>query len=162
MHVVRLAAPSRIGEIVEFQDLRWIGLRRIAHPDPDQVLALDDRIAPHAEVLRDVVLSRDLDALAARLELEPVVHAADVVAFAPAVGELGAAMAAAIVERDDAAAVAAIEHDRLLEDGAGEEFAVDQLVIPRRDVPAVLQKGLSLGAHQNPPAAILAELRPAV
>src|SRR5207245_2197808 len=89
----------------------------------------------------------DLDALAARLELEAVVHAADVVALAPAVRELGAAMATAVVERDDAAAISPVKEHRLLQDGAREQFAVDQLFVPGRDVPAVLQKGLSFRSH---------------
>jgi hypothetical protein len=64
-----------------------------------------------------------------------VVHAAHVVAFAPAVGELGAAVAAAVVERHDAAAVSRIEQHRLLEDGAREKLAAVELVVPGGHVP---------------------------
>src|SRR5216117_2527808 len=88
--------------------LRRVGLGRLAHQDPDQVIALHHGVAAHAEALRDVVLSRDLDALAARLELEAVVHAADVVALAPAIRELGAAVAAAVVERGHPPAVSPV------------------------------------------------------
>src|SRR5207237_4063363 len=126
-----------------------LGPGRVAHPDPDQVIALDHRVAAHPETLRDVVLPRDLDALAARVELEAVVYATDVVAFAPAVRELGAAMAAAVVERDHAAAVAPVEDDRLLQQRARKQPTVDQLVIPGRDIPAVQQKGVGFRSHSR-------------
>src|SRR5947209_13903227 len=111
------------------------------------MIALHHGVAAHAETLPDVVLSRDLDALAARLELEAVVHAAEVVALAPAVRELGAAVAAAVVERDHPAAVSLVKENRLLQDRAREQCSVDQLFVPGRDVPAVLQKGLSFRSH---------------
>ena len=47
-------------------DQRRVGLGRVAHPDPDQVVARHHRIAAHAELGRDHVLARDLDALARR------------------------------------------------------------------------------------------------
>ena len=61
----------------------------LAHPDPDQVVALDHRVAAHAELGGDVVLAGDLDALARGIELQAVVHAADAIAFAagPATAE---------------------------------------------------------------------------
>jgi hypothetical protein len=149
VHVIRLAAPLRIRQVVELQDLRRVGERGIAHPDPHQVLLLEHRVAANAQAARDVVLPRDLDALAARVELEPVVHAADVVALHAPVGELGAAVAAPVVQRNHPAAVALVEQHRLLQDRAREQLAVDQLVVPRRDVPAVLQKGLRLGSHRT-------------
>ena len=72
------------------------------------------------------------------VELHAVVHAADIVAFDPPHRERRRAMATAVVERDDLAAGAAIEHDRLLQDGAGQLLAVDQFVIPGRDVPGIV------------------------
>jgi hypothetical protein len=144
VHVVGLAAPARIAQVREVEDLRGVGLRRVAHPDPHQVLALDHRVAAHAELRRDVVLPRDLHAAAARIELEAVVHAAHAVALEPAVRELRAAVRAAVVERHDLAAFAAVDHHRLLEDGAREQPAVDQLVVPRRDIPAAHQEHCSL------------------
>jgi hypothetical protein len=80
-----------------------------------------------------------------------VVHAADVVAFHAAVGKPRAAVAAAVVQRHDAAAVAFVEEHGLAEDGAREELAVDELVVPRGDVPAVLQKSLRLRSHSGLP-----------
>ena len=49
-------------------------------------------------------------------------------------------MATAIVERNDFSARAPIEHDRPLQNGAGELPAVDQFVIPGRDIPGISQK----------------------
>jgi hypothetical protein len=147
VHVVGLAAPGGIAQVGKIEDLRRVRLRRVAHPDPHQGVALDHRVAPHPELRRDVVLPGDLHAAAARVVLEAVVHAAQAVAFAPAVRELRAAMRAAVVERHRAAAVALVEHHRLLEERALEELAVDQLVVPGRDVPRVHEETLRLGSH---------------
>src|SRR5258708_20146444 len=106
------------------------------------MVALHHRVAAYPETLRDVVLPRNLDALAARVELEAVVHAAQVVAFAPAVGELGAAMAAAVVERHHPAAIPPIEDHRLIEQRARQKPPVDHLLIPPPDLPAVHQQPL--------------------
>ena len=139
--------PARLGvrsfPIVQrrvVDDQRRIGLGGIAHPDPDQVVAQLDRVAAHAEPRRDHVLAGNLDALAGRVELHAVVHAADAVALDAPHRQRRAAMTAAVVHRDDPAAFALVEDDRLVEDGAGELGAVDQLVVPGRDVPAVLQE----------------------
>ena len=46
-------------------------------------------------------------------------------------------MRAAVVQRDDLAALAPVEQDVVLEQRAGEHSPVDQLVVPGGDVPAV-------------------------
>src|SRR6185437_7457913 len=120
-------------------------------PDPDQIVALDHGIAAHAELCRDHVLAGNLDALAAGLELHAVIHAADVVAFDPPHRQRRGAVAAAIIERDDPAAGAAIDHDRLLQNRAGEFRAVDQLVIPGRDIPAIAKEDSVIVRHDFPP-----------
>ena len=53
----------------------------ITHPDPDQVVALDDRVTAHAQLGRDHVLARDLRAAPGRIEPDAVVHAAHAVAL---------------------------------------------------------------------------------
>ena len=54
------ACPSmRVVQGREVDDERRVGLRRIAHPDPDQVVALHDRVAAHAELGGDHVLARE-------------------------------------------------------------------------------------------------------
>ena len=150
MHIAGQPAPFGIGERRIIHDQVGIGFFDLAHPDPDQVVALDHRIAAHAEFWRNHVLAGDLDALAAGLELHAVIHAADVVALDPAHRERRGAMATAIVERDHLAARAAIDHDRPLQDRAGELFAVDQFVIPGRDVPGIAKKD-SVIRHDTPP-----------
>jgi len=118
---------------------------------PGDVVALHDGEAAHAEPLGDVVLAGDLDALAARVELEPVIHAADIVAFHSPVGKLGPAVAAAVVERHHPSAVAFVEKDRGFQDGARQELAVDELVVPGRDVPGVRKEGSGGSAHGSVP-----------
>jgi hypothetical protein len=125
-----------------------IGLGRIAHPDPHQVVALDDRVAAHAQLGRHHVLARDLDALAGGVELQAVVHAAHAVAFAAAQVQRHAAVAAAVLQRDDLAALALVEQHGLLQQRAREQLAVDEFVVPGGHVPAVLQEHRSSpGAH---------------
>ena len=141
VQVARMPAPARVAQVREVEDLRRVRFRRIAHPDPDQAVAFDHRIAAHAELGRNVVLPGNLHALARRVEFQPVVHAAHAVALDAAVGEQRAAMAAAVVERHRLAGIALVQHDRLVEDGAREQLAVDQLVVPGRDVPAVHEEG---------------------
>src|SRR4029079_17673896 len=85
-------------------------------------------------------LARNLDAFSARIELHAVVHASDIVAFDPAHRERRRAMATAVVERGDFAAGASVNNDRPLQNGAGQLVAVDQFVIPGRNVPGIPQK----------------------
>src|SRR5262249_34151454 len=115
-------------------------------PDEDQIVALDHGIAAHAKLRRDVVLSGNLDTAAVGSELHAVIHAPDIVAFDAAHRQRRRAMTAAIIQRHDFAAGAAIEHDRFFENCARELLAVDQLVIPGRDIPGIVEKD-SLAVH---------------
>src|SRR3546814_14550359 len=51
------------------------GAGGLAHPDPHQPVALDNRVAAHASIGGNRVLARNFDAGAARVELHAVVHA---------------------------------------------------------------------------------------
>ena len=104
---------------------------------PDEVIALDDRIAAHAQLRRDHVLPRDLCAFARRVVADAVIHAAHAVAFAATLRQQRTPVRTAVVKRDDLAAVAAIEQDVVPEQRAGEHTPVDQLVVPGCDIPAV-------------------------
>ena len=75
VQVGRLGAPVRIVEPMEVGDLVGVGERRIAHPDPDPVIALDHRIGAHPRRLRDQVLARHAHALAGAVEAQAVVVA---------------------------------------------------------------------------------------
>jgi hypothetical protein len=66
-------------------------------------------------------------------------------------------MATAIVERNDFSARAPIEHDRPLQNGAGELPTVDQFVIPGRDIPGISQED-SVVRHDALPVACNASL----
>ena len=140
VHVAGLAAPGRIAQVGNVDDARRVGPGHLAHPDPYQVVAFDHRIAAHAQLGGDGVLPRNLHTAPAGVELEAVIHAAHAIAFAPAVGKFRAAMAAAVVQRHRLSALAPIKQHRLFEQGAGHQLAVDQLVVPRGDVPAVLEE----------------------
>src|SRR6185437_2335694 len=67
-------------------------------------------------------------------------------------------MAAAIVKRNDFAARAAIKHDRPFQNGARQLLAVDQLVIPRRDVPGIVEKD-SVVVHVTLPVGLFPIVR---
>ncbi len=127
----------RVAQIREIHDLRLVGAGRIAHPDPHQVIALDDRVAPHAQLRRDHVLAGDLGAAPGRVVPDAVIHAAHAVALTATLRQQRAAMRAAVVQRNDPAAFAPVEQHVILEQRAGEHSPVDQLVVPGGDVPAV-------------------------
>ncbi len=130
----------RIAQIREIDDLRLVGAGRIAHPDPHQVIALDDRVAPHAQLRRDHVLAGDLGAAPGRVVPDAVIHAAHAVALTATLRQQRTAMRAAVVQRNDLAAVAPVEQHVILEQRAGEHSSVDQLVVPGGDVPAVSEE----------------------
>jgi hypothetical protein len=60
--------------------------------------------------------------------------------FAPAQVQRHAAVAAPVLQRDDAAGLGLVEEHGLLEEGARQQAAVGQLVVPGGHVPAVLQE----------------------
>ena len=90
------ARPSRIVEPVEVRDRRRVGKRRIAHPDPEYLVALDHGEVPHMGLGRNVLLARDVDAIALGVEGEPVIAALQSRLDHGAVGKRRAAVAAPI------------------------------------------------------------------
>src|SRR6266850_3264288 len=136
VQIVAAEAPFRIVEPVEVLDQAGISLRRVAGPDPDPVVLLDDRVGLHFRRGRDAVLAGDLHAGARGIELQAVIRAMHDVADQLAHRELRLPMAAAVLERDGLALDRAIQHDRLVEDDAPDHAASD-LVIPGGDVPGV-------------------------
>src|SRR6185437_4318155 len=140
VHIAGKAAPGGVVERRIVDDQGRIGLLGLAHPDPDQIVTLDDRIAAHAQLWRDHLLAGNLNAFARRIELHAMVHAADVVALDAAHRQRRRPVAAAVVQRDDPSALAAIQQNRTFQDRARESRAVDQFMIPGRHVPAIPQK----------------------
>jgi hypothetical protein len=164
VHVRGHASPGRVVQRPVVDDQCRVGERGIAHPDPDQVVSGDDRIAAHAELRGNDVLAGDLDAPPGRLVLHAVVHAADAVAFDATHRQRRAPVAAAVLQRDHLAALALVEDDRPFEDRAGQLGAVDQLVVPGGHVPAVLQEdSIAIRCHAwSPRSRALPGLSPAV
>ena len=75
VQIVGLGAPVRIVEPMVVGDLGGIGQRRIAHPDPQPLVALDHRIGLHPRARRDHVLARHAHAGAGAIEAQPVIVA---------------------------------------------------------------------------------------
>jgi hypothetical protein len=152
VHVVGHALPLRVVEVRKVEDLRRVGLGGLAHPDPEQALALGHGVAAHTEAGRDHVLPGNLHAAAGAVELEAVIEAAHAVAFAPPIGQQRTAVATTVVERHHGAALPAVEQHRLLEQGATEQAPPIQLVTPAGHVPAVLQEHPCLLAGRARPS----------
>ena len=117
-----------------------VGQRRIARPDPDPVVFFGNRIAAHPRRRRDMRLARDMDAGAVGRESQAVIGAFDGIAANPAAGELGVAVAAAVLQRNRCTVRHPVQHDRLAEHKAAHRVQPPDLVIPGGDVPAVLRK----------------------
>ena len=86
----RVVVPAIVG------NRRGIGTPGIAHPDPDEAVALDHGKGRHAGARRYLCLARHLDAGAVTCEQQAVIAAADAAALDPAMRERGVAMDAAI------------------------------------------------------------------
>src|ERR1700686_3503369 len=151
VQISRNALPIRIAEVGKVDDQCRVRLCRIAHPDPDEVAAFYDRIAAHPELGRNHVLSGNLHALAGAVVFDAVVHAAHAVALEPASGEQRAAMWTAIIEGNDDAALAPVKEHMLSEQRPTQQFAVDQFLIQRCDVPAILEKHIYFPARERYP-----------
>src|SRR5439155_474898 len=107
-----LVGPSFMPWIAD--DLVVVGFLGIPHEDPDEVVAFLDGKAAHLCALWNHRLARNIDALAAAVEHQPVVFAADVVVEDVTVRQRHSAMATAIFERDNAAVLATVENDWLV------------------------------------------------
>src|SRR4051812_43802454 len=118
---------------------RGIRLRRIAHPDPDPVVFLDQRIGAHACLRWDAFLPRDLYALPILSKKQPVIAATQVVSLRPAHRERQLAVAAAILQPYGLSTCGAIEDNGFIEKGASEK-ALRKLAAPGGDVPGISEK----------------------
>ncbi len=137
--VVEMACFQPVAWIVERQrrrDRRQVG-RRLAHPHPDPAAAHGDGVAAHAGALRDELLAGDLDAAPVGCELQPVIHAAQVVTFQPAHREGRETVAATILKRRQPAIGGAVKREGLIDDGTGVDGARRELGRPAGDVPGI-------------------------
>ena len=126
-----------------------IGEGRIARPDPDQPMPLDDRIAPHRGRGVDRLLRRHMGAAPGGIEHQPMIAAHDLVADQPAHRERQQPMPAGVLERGDGAVGAAVENDVMAADRSGRERAPD-LMAPGGRIPGVQGEGLA-ARHRFPP-----------
>jgi hypothetical protein len=149
VQIRRQPAPFRIVQRRIIDDQRRIRECRIAHPDPQEMASLHHRITVHPQGLRYAILPRHLDAGAGGVVLHAVIHAAQTVPFDAPHRKGRAAMAAAIIERDVLAAFAAEQDHGFFQYGSRQFPAVDQLVIPGRHVPAILEKDMLFVIHDS-------------
>src|ERR1700732_1732374 len=84
---------------MRIRNQRRVGTRRISHPHPYPLEALDHGNGAHCRGRWNEFLRRNLDTPAARVEQESVIHATDSVPFATPLRERRRAMATAILER---------------------------------------------------------------
>src|SRR4029077_526231 len=111
----------------------------IAHPDPDPIEPLDQRIGADRGIGRYLRLAGNLDAAAARVEAQPVIAAAQRVALELSERQRQVAVAAAVLERHRRAVLLAVEHHRLAQDHARQRPA-PELAVPGRYVPGIAQE----------------------
>ncbi len=136
---------SRIVDALPLRQQAFIALGGIAHPQPNEIPALDHRIGFDLRVRRNLRLPRNLDALPSAVEFQAVITAADRIAFAHSHRERQVAMATAIFHRDRAFVCCAIEQYWLAEDGTCHRLLANFRGIGA-DIPIVTQK------HGLPPA----------
>src|SRR5262249_22025157 len=109
VHPARTHRPLRVVDADEIRDQRFIGARRIAHPDPCNRVAVQNRIAAHPGLRRNLALAWNLDASAGRRKLEPMIHAAQVLALQTAHRERRQPMTTSILQGDRLIAAAPID-----------------------------------------------------
>ena len=116
IHGVLVRPVDRVVVIRPAHDLAGIGLRRIAHPDPDERVLLHYREAAHARALEDAVLAGHVHAGAGAIEDQAVVAAFQAALDHLADVQRRAAMAAHVEQRRGVVLLIAIEHDRFVAD----------------------------------------------
>jgi hypothetical protein len=130
--------PFRILGPFQVVDGGRIGQRLVARPDPDEAVALFDRVAADAGEAAHA-LARHADRLAFAAHFQAVVAAHQVAVTDKAQRQRRAAVRAEILDRGDLAFLAAIKHDFFAADLAAQRFSVD-LVGRAGHVPGVLRE----------------------
>ena len=136
-------APCRVVEILHLENVLRVGLFRLAHPYPEQAVALVNGVGAHLGDMGNTLCTRNAGAGARTVEGQAVIAAFHVVALDAAHGERQLAMGTGIFERGRASVLLAVKHDVYTEDGDGLQLAAN-LVIPGCDVPGILEKHLAL------------------
>jgi hypothetical protein len=131
--VGRIVVPRVFGRVSQRR-----GVRRSAHPDPDDLIAFFNGIGPDAGLFGDMSLAGDFHALAVSVKEKSMIATANTRRFEGSAGEGQVTVGAFIFERRDFACRAKQDHrlaEKRARDGAGLEF-------PREagDVPLVERK----------------------
>ena len=140
MNGLAVAGPVRIVVPAHVRHQRRIGQSRIAHPEPDEAMTLDDRIGAHAGRGIDRLLRGHERAAALRIVFQAVIAADQRVALEPALRQRHQAVPAGVFQRRDLAVGLAVHHDMLAADRARQQRMLD-LGVPAGGVPGVHGKG---------------------
>ena len=135
-----LAFPFVAVVPVEVRQRGGVRQSGIAGPDPDEAMALGDRIGAHAGRRIDCLLRRHEGAPAGGIEDQPVIAAHNLIAGKTSHRQRQQPMPAGVLERRDSTVGAAIEHDVFVADRSGGERALN-FVAPGRGIPGVQGKG---------------------
>ena len=132
MEIGRLGPPVRVVEPVEIGDVGGVHAVGVAHPDPDEPVALDQRIGGDARAGWDRRSGRGTATPIARaVKLEPVIAALDPVAQDAAHRERERAVTAPVLQRGRGAVGGPVEQDGRAQDLPGKGPAGLHLVLPR-------------------------------
>jgi hypothetical protein len=121
------------------RDERRIGTLGRAHPDPQPLVALNEWIGAHARLRRNARLAGNLDAAPVRRKQQAVIAAAQPIALELAHRQRQMPVTAAVFQRYCGTVLAAVEHDRLIEQRARERLA-RHLGCAGGDVPGLAQE----------------------
>lgn len=135
--VIEMGVPISIIEPRPIRQQQVIGFRLITDPGPDPAVTLDRPIRFDRQFGGYLRLSRNANAPSVGRKLNPVVRALDQVAKQHAFGQRREAVRTGIVEGDDAASLAPVHDQRLVQDLAAKRFPAD-LGTRRDHVPAIL------------------------
>ena len=139
MEIGAFGSPFRIVQPMEIRDRSGIGERRIAHPDPNPVIAFDHRIASYLRSVRNLLLPRDVNAMAVARKAQSVIEALQRIADKLAHRQRQVAMRAAVLEGHRGSVFRPKQNDRVAQDHATQRFVAD-LGIGRGDVPIISQE----------------------
>ena len=146
--VLAVRRPGRVVVPVQVRDQSRVGQRRVAHPQPDESMPLDQRIGPDAGRGIYGALRRHVYTSTRVVEFETVVAADDVVAVQLAHRQRQQPMPAGIGQRNSRSVLFSVENNGLVADGARQQVALD-LDIPGSGIPGVERKCRLL--HLDPP-----------
>ena len=136
-HAIALVqAPLRVAPVIDGKDAVRVRQRGVAHPDPQQTIALLQWIGAHLCAAGWLVHARRFDAGARAVKGQAVVAAFELVVMQTAHGQRQLAVRAGIFQGHHAAILAAIEHDVLVQDFLGVQ-AFGDFLVPGGDIPGI-------------------------